>query len=128
MTSATRDLNCHTGAPAVARRWTAACLREHLGDQPPAAELIDDATLCVSELVTNAVSAGCSYLRVELVIGEDGVRVGVVDDAPGRPAARTAGATDLSGRGLSLVEAVSRRWGVDVVERGKLVWAELATS
>ena len=128
MTSNTHDLSCHTGAPSAARRWTADCLRAHLGDRPPVPDLIDDAVLCVSELVTNAVHAGCTSLRVELSFKDDGVRVGVVDDAPGRPALRSAGASERSGRGLRLVEAVSRRWGVDVVERGKLVWAEFATS
>jgi len=128
MTSNTHDLSCHTGAPSAARRWTADCLRAHLGDRPAVPDLIDDAVLCVSELVTNAVHAGCTSLRVELSFKDDGVRVGVVDDAPGRPALRSAGAGERSGRGLRLVEAVSRRWGVDVVERGKLVWAEFATS
>ena len=127
MTSATHDLSCHTGAPSAARRWAAECLRAHLGERPSAAELIDDAILCISELVTNAVHAGCASLRVELTFGDHHVRVGVVDDAPGRPQPRTAGAHEHRGRGLSLVEAVSRRWGVDVVERGKLVWAEFAT-
>jgi len=128
MTSSTHDLSCHTGAPSAARRWTADCLRAHLGDRPPVPDLIDDAVLCVSELVTNAVHAGCTNLRVELSFRDDGVRVGVVDDAPGRPALRSAAAGDRSGRGLKLVEAVSRRWGVDLLERGKLVWAEFATS
>ena len=128
MTSNTHDLSCHTGAPSAARRWTADCLRAHLGDRPAVPNLIEDAVLCVSELVTNAVHAGCTSLRVELSFKDDGVRVGVVDDAPGRPALRSAGASERSGRGLRLVEAVSRRWGVDVVERGKLVWAEFATS
>ena len=86
-----------------------------------------DAILCISELVTNAVHAGCQNLRVELTFGEHDLRVGVVDDAPGRPVPRTAGAHEHRGRGLNLVQAVSRRWGVDVVERGKKVWAEFAT-
>ena len=128
MTSATHDLSCHIGAPSAARRWTADCLRAHLGTRPPIPELIDDAVLCISELVTNAVHAGCTSLRIELSFAEHEVRVGVMDDAPGRPAPRRAGKGELTGRGLSLVEAVSRRWGVDVVERGKLVWAEFAVS
>ena len=32
----------------------------------------------------------------------------------------------LSGRGLALVDAVSDRWGVEDVERGKSVWFELS--
>ncbi|MFF2144146.1 hypothetical protein [Kitasatospora sp. NPDC058190] len=30
-----------------------------------------------------------------------------------------------SGRGLQLVEGLTHRWGVDLQERGKLVWFEL---
>jgi anti-sigma regulatory factor (Ser/Thr protein kinase) len=127
MTSATHDLSCHIGAPSAARRWTADCLRAHLGETfADFPDLIDDAVLCVSELVTNAVHAGCTMLQVELSFLEARLRIGVVDDAPGRPAARQAGIGDHSGRGLALVEAVSRRWGVDPVDRGKIVWAEFA--
>jgi anti-sigma regulatory factor (Ser/Thr protein kinase) len=126
MTSATHDLSCHTGAPSAARRWTAERLRAHLGNYPARPDLIDDAVLCVSELVTNAVHAGCTTLRVELSFQDKQLRVGVVDDAPGRPAPRKAGVGDRTGRGLALVEAVSRRWGVDFIDRGKIVWAEFA--
>lgn len=127
MTSATHDLSCHTGAPSAARRWTADRLRAELGDRSSVPDVIEDAVLCVSELVTNAVHAGCTHMRLELSVEPHGVRVGVEDDAPGRPARRAAGVGDRTGRGLALVEAVSRRWGVDIVERGKLVWAEFAT-
>lgn len=127
MTLATHDLSCHTGAPAAARRWTADCLRRHLGDPPVVPDVIEDAVLCISELVTNAVHAGCSTLRVELAFGETAVRVGVLDDAPGEPTLRTPGGEDLHGRGLRLVEALAQRWGVDVLDRGKLVWAQLGT-
>ena len=129
MTSATHDLSCHTGAPSAARRWTADCLRSHLDKRPTSLtfpDLIDDAVLCVSELVTNAVHAGCTELRIELSFLEERLRIGVVDDAPGRPAPRTAGPDDHNGRGLALVEAMSRRWGFDFVDRGKVVWAEFA--
>jgi hypothetical protein len=33
----------------------------------------------------------------------------------------------LGGRGLYLIEAVSRRWGVEVTPDGKTVWAELGS-
>jgi hypothetical protein len=31
----------------------------------------------------------------------------------------------ISGRGLRLITALTRRWGTDVVGDGKVVWAEL---
>jgi anti-sigma regulatory factor (Ser/Thr protein kinase) len=128
MTVAVHDLHCEVSAPLTARRWTAECLRAHLPDDPAAAELIDDAVLCVSELVTNAVHADCSAMTLRLMIDDHVVRVAVFDDAPGRPTPRQAAAGDRSGRGLRLVEAISRRWGVDPAGNGKIVWAEFVRS
>jgi anti-sigma regulatory factor (Ser/Thr protein kinase) len=125
MTVVARDLNCEVSAPARARRWTAERLRTELGDGPASADLIDDALLCVSELVTNAVQAGCSLLRLELDVGDARLRVAVVDDAPGLPVQRRAGPDDRTGRGLRLVEAIAGRWGVAPDGRVKSVWAEL---
>jgi hypothetical protein len=31
----------------------------------------------------------------------------------------------LSGRGMHLISAIARRWGVEVTPDGKSVWAEL---
>ena len=136
MTVAVHDLDCETRAPQLARRWTAECLRAQLDAAASADgaangavsgavdDLIDDAVLCVSELVTNAVHAGCSELRLELRVDQHAVRVAVLDNAPGRPTPRSAGRDERSGRGLRLVEAVARRWGVTPGERGKSVWAE----
>jgi anti-sigma regulatory factor (Ser/Thr protein kinase) len=128
MTLAVQDLSCEASAPHQARRWTIELLRSQLGDDPDAAELLGDAVLCVSELVTNAVAAGCSTLSLALSVDDQAVRVSVHDDAPGQPTPREAGPGDRSGRGLRLVEAVSRRWGVDALGRGKAVWAELSRS
>jgi anti-sigma regulatory factor (Ser/Thr protein kinase) len=125
MTVVIRELDCEVGAPARARRWTAESLHRQLGTGPVTAELIDDALLCVSELVTNAVHAGCSKLRLELDLGESRLRVTVVDDAPGLPTLRTAGPGDRSGRGLRLVDALAGSWGVAPDGRSKAVWAEL---
>jgi len=129
MTVAKHDLRCEAQAPQLARRWTAECLRAHLddGSAPPTIDaLIDDAVLCVSELVTNAVHAGCSDVTLELRVEDHSVRVAVVDDAPGRPTPRAAAPGDRNGRGLRLIEAVSRRWGVDPAGPRKAVWAEFA--
>jgi anti-sigma regulatory factor (Ser/Thr protein kinase) len=128
MTLAVQDLRCEASAPSLARRWTADLLRGELGNEAGAPDLLDDTVLCVSELVTNAVTAGCSSLTLQVWVDARVVRVSVLDDAPGRPTPREAGPGDRSGRGLRLVEAVSRRWGVDPAASGKEVWAELPRS
>jgi anti-sigma regulatory factor (Ser/Thr protein kinase) len=100
-------------------------------------ELAETATLCVSEMATNAtLHSGGHFMYVGVRPLHDGVRVSVEDDGttpastvtPRRglvdePAAVLAGAT--TGRGLMIVSAVSRRWGVDERSPGLRVWADI---
>ena len=82
--------------------------------------------LCVSELVTNAVHAGCGMIGLGLLVEPGCVRIGVHDGAPGTPEMRNPAPSDPHGRGLLIVDAVSHDWGVEVVTPGKEVWAQLA--
>ena len=90
-------------------------------------ELADDAALVVSELVANAVQhTACHAIRVRVTRLEQGrVQVAVVDKSHCLPAPRSSGEEDGSGRGLTLVEAVTTRWGTDPLPWGKRVWADL---
>ncbi|MEO3782999.1 ATP-binding protein [Actinocorallia sp. B10E7] len=86
-----------------------------------------EALLVVSELATNAVAhGGEGGFEVVVAGGADVVRVEVSDSgAEERPRVREAGEEDETGRGLTLVEAVARRWGVRWEEHRTTVWAEL---
>ncbi len=91
----------------------------------------DDAgALLTSEIVTNAVRHAAGVLAMQLDVSldvslADGVvRVAVEDSASAQPAVRAAGAEDIGGRGLLLVEALAARWGSTPTERGKVVWFE----
>jgi anti-sigma regulatory factor (Ser/Thr protein kinase) len=87
--------------------------------------LLDDAKLAVTELVANAVRHGDSPARVAVSLrwAEPTLRIEVRSDGPFlTPPAERAGGD--SGRGLALVQALSRRWGVDA-GADVLVWAEL---
>ena len=90
------------------------------------AHLTDDVRVVVSELVTNAMlHAGPP---VELRLADLGGRVRVeVDDgsrlAPVRP---LASVDAMTGRGIALVDALSRQWGVEQLAGGKTMWAEVA--
>jgi anti-sigma regulatory factor (Ser/Thr protein kinase) len=127
-----------TAAPAAVRRarhWIAAQLA-----RTDPAELIDAAVLLVSELVTNAVhasaaaagsSGGADPGRVELAVARtrDTVRIEVSDSAHGSlPAPSDPSADDESGRGLQVITALTRQWGCRSVQRGKVVWCELAAA
>ena len=125
MTSSIYDLACEVSAPAHARRWMAQRLRASLPDDPDTRRLVDDAVLCVSELVTNALQAGCTAVTLRLDTDDRRVRLALIDDAPGHPEPRRSGPRDLNGRGLMIIEAISSTWGVRPADTGKEVWVEL---
>jgi hypothetical protein len=124
MTMATA-LRCSSAAPAEARRWLSAMLLPRLSDSAASREVCDDAVLCVSELVTNALRAGSTAMTLSLDVAEVDLVIAVHDDAVGRPEARRPLPGDPSGRGLLLVSSIARAWGVDPDDRGKVVWARL---
>ena len=126
-----------------ARRFVADGLRSWGHDA-----LVDDATLCVSELAGNAALHGnSSYIEVCVLDLDRKVRLWVEDDGP-TPAAVVAPRTTLpgldeafddeldeldrllsapaTGRGLAIVSVLARDWGVDELEHGKRVWADLS--
>ena len=107
-----------------ARRHVARAL-EDLGR----ADLVDNAVLGVSELVTNATLHARTALTVIVRKTARGrVRIEVRDGSPAVPRQRMHSATATTGRGLVLLQAVSADWGVDPVQEGqgsgKIVWFE----
>jgi CheY-like chemotaxis protein len=91
-------------------------------------QLVDPVNLLVSELVGNAVRHTDSDIEVVIHVLAELLRVEVRDGSAVPPAQRTPDPTDVSGRGLALVDAVASRWGVDPLPQGKSVWFELALS
>lgn len=92
-------------------------------------QLYEDAGIVVSELVTNAVQHAAESVRLRLHLllnGKGCVNIAVVDDSPEVPVVQDPAIDAEAGRGLVIVEQLSRRWGVDLQPgRGKRVWAEL---
>jgi anti-sigma regulatory factor (Ser/Thr protein kinase) len=116
-------LHCDASTPSAARQFVAYRLRGELRGRADSS--IETAVLLVSELVTNAVRAGCQHLTVRLAVDRSRVRVAVDDDAGGVPRPRVAGVEDVGGRGLTIVGALSRGWGTESTAAGKSVWAEI---
>jgi hypothetical protein len=115
------------GDPAMPLRHDArAALRAAGADHR--AEWLDDVLMVISELVQNVsqhTPAG-GELIVSREPGTVLVEVGdssVISPRPRRPDTGLAG-----GRGLMLIEAVCRRWGVRTCHQGKAVWVQLAVT
>jgi anti-sigma regulatory factor (Ser/Thr protein kinase) len=90
------------------------------------ADLTDDALLVVGELVSNAVLHATGPITLVLDLREQGVCVEVIDDSPAMPSTRTLSDTRTNGRGLAIVAAVAREWGVQRLSTGgKSVWAAI---
>jgi len=89
------------------------------------ADLVENASLVVSELASNALVHAGSPFRVSLQQRESVVRLAVEDASDVPPVQRSGPAELPGGRGMGIVAALSRRWGFDPVADGKIVWAEL---
>lgn len=91
-----------------------------------AGDLVDSATLLVSELVTNAmVHAGTTAL-LRLRLDAQVLRLEVEDRHPGRslPMGTHKPADDAEGgRGLLITSALASAWGVEYTATSKSVWA-----
>ena len=88
--------------------------------------VLDDVRLIVSELMTNAIQARPTKVRLQIAAGTDHIRVSVADDGAGSPALRRPHATSEHGRGLWIVEQIAKSWGTDSRPDGKQVWADIA--
>ncbi|HWC78616.1 MAG TPA: ATP-binding protein [Pseudonocardiaceae bacterium] len=86
-----------------------------------------DAMLVLGELVDNARTHGRppGAARVWRVAAGRRLRVEVRDASSAPPKPQVPTLTDLHGRGLLLVEALTSAWGVWQHQRGKTVWAEI---
>jgi PAS domain S-box-containing protein len=95
------------------------------------ADIIDDAVVLTSELVTNAVVHAGTSADVLCLRCDDGVRIEVADRYPEREIPLQATAINMGspdregGRGLQLCAALAGRWGVEYTPTHKQVWFQL---
>lgn len=88
-------------------------------------ELTFTVALLVSELVSNAVLHAGTDVRVLVEHRDEVVRVEVSDTSARSVRSRRHRLDSGTGRGLLLVDRLSRSWGVDDSEGGKTVWFEI---
>ena len=90
-------------------------------------EKAEDVLLVATELVANAVDHARTPLRFQARLRAEGLRLTVHDRrADLLPSPTDAGPHSLRGRGLRVIDVLSRCWGCDPAPDGKTVWAELA--
>ncbi len=125
---ATAAFQPEPAAVAAARRF----VRETLNSWqlPCRDELVCDAVLLTSELVTNAVVHAGTAVQVTCRLRAADVEVSVLDRHPARlipdPPDGSAGSDRPSGRGLLLPGALSSSWGITYAPTAKVVWFRLA--
>ena len=89
-----------------------------------AIDIVDDALIVTAELLANARQHGAAPVLVSVSGAAGRVRVGVRDASARTPVRPNRSTSNMTGRGILLVEELSARWGVAIDERGKVVWAE----
>jgi DNA-binding NarL/FixJ family response regulator len=112
-----RTLEPDIGSSAAARRFM-----EETLSRWECADVLDVVNLLVSELVTNAVVHGGSEAEVSVILTPYALRVEVGDHDTFVPSPKNEA---TSGRGLALVEAMAKAWGVERTDYGKVIWFEV---
>jgi serine phosphatase RsbU (regulator of sigma subunit)/anti-sigma regulatory factor (Ser/Thr protein kinase) len=124
---AAADFDPEPAAAAAARRF----VRETLisGGLSRDDDLVTDAVLLASELVTNAVVHAGTPVQLTCKLNGTNVEVSVLDRHPARVIPDLPGATAVvdrpSGRGLLLPAALSSSWGVTYAAAAKAIWFRL---
>jgi anti-sigma regulatory factor (Ser/Thr protein kinase) len=116
----TREFPCRRESVSAARRFARAALRDQ------SSETLDAVELMISELATNCVQHAHSNFEIAIETSRRQIRVEARDSGGGRPAPRSPGPTEPTGRGLRIVEAMSESWGVSPASSGKVVWFTIA--
>lgn len=125
-------LRSNLESPRIARDFTRTTLMEW-----KLCQVIEDTTIVVSELVTNALRHGLHYpltsaeaLPIQLVLFRHDRRLLAVVTDPGDQAPSRTDTPHFaeSGHGLHVVEAISHTWGwARLATGGKAVWAAFET-
>jgi serine/threonine-protein kinase RsbW len=120
------------GTPHAARQ-ARALVGDLLGDDHPT---VHDATLIVSELVSNAIThsrsgqpGGTFIIAVDMAPQPGDVRIQVRDGGGVEaPVLTTASADSEHGRGLAIITALATEWASETSDSGHTTWCRLITS
>ena len=121
--TASAEFPSDSSAAPLARRALACWLADWQVDE----DVAETALLCLSELVTNAIIHSGTSPRVSARLDAERLLVAVQDRGHRGVARRSEDhePTDISGRGLMLVEALATAWSAEHSADGTTVWFEL---
>jgi signal transduction histidine kinase len=111
-------------APGAAR----AHLHAVLAGMQVSGAVRDELVLIASELVTNAVQSGSTFVAIDVDASPDELVLTVDDDGEGWPAITRAYTWDTAGRGLAIVDHLADAWEVTPRDVGKRVRVAKRTS
>ena len=111
---------------AIASRQAHRVLEWALRDWRIDGDAAENARIVLSELVTNALTHSLDVFRLALCLNDDQILLEVWDRADGMPSVGLPHGLAINGRGMFLVDTLSKEWGVRPEEEGgKTVWAKV---
>jgi signal transduction histidine kinase len=122
---------CDPSGATLGRHALTAALTETLHsvgavDRAADHELVYEAGVVATELLSNAAQACPSRIALRLDVHHGSIRIEVYDDGPGVPVQRRVRADEVGGRGLRIVDSLSTSWGTIARPAGKCVWSEMS--
>jgi anti-sigma regulatory factor (Ser/Thr protein kinase) len=117
------ELPCDPASSRLARR-----LVEQACHEWGIAEMATDAVVIASELTDNMVCHARSEGWLRLKLRSNIFTIAVADADPRPPQLRVPNLRAAGGRGLVLVDKLSRSWGTSRLPEGKVVWAVLTVA
>jgi anti-sigma regulatory factor (Ser/Thr protein kinase) len=112
----------HSTPPAAARQF----VRRALSARSLRGDVTGDVLLVTTELVQNVIEHTGDGGELLVGLEHDAILIEVADNDPGPLQLPAPNPTSGRGRGLQLVGAIARRWGIRPRRTtGKVVWAEL---
>jgi anti-sigma regulatory factor (Ser/Thr protein kinase) len=110
----------------IASRQAHTVLRWALGDWCVQGEAADNVRVVLGELVTNALTHSTDVFTLALHLTDDLIVIEVQDSNDATPEVALPEGLAINGRGMLLVNALSKEWGVrQEKDGGKTVWAKV---
>ena len=117
---ALRPVRATVGRHAVTGALTETLHSVGSEDRAADQDLVYEAGVVVTELLSNATHACRSRIALRLEVHHGSIRIEVHDDGPGVPVERRVRGDEVGGRGLRIVDSLSTSWGTIPRPAGKV--------